>query len=476
MAMELLWRARERGMTCMFMAPRKELLRQTARKLDTWAFGDYSMIVSQQRTSNMYAPILVASVDTLVSRAIKRQRLVLPPIHYILVDEVHLYMTALRTALMELFPDAIIVGLTATPGRYDGRAMNIGFEQLIEIATPAQLIRLGFLVPSRHYAPSRPDLKEARRLAGEYNKKDVDIAMDPIVGNIVETWLERMSDRRTVVFANEVGKSVWLAEQFREHGVAAEHCDGTAEDTYRDAVFDRFSSGETQVLCNVDLATYGFDLPAISGIVDAAPTLSPVKAIQKWGRGARIDPFSGKTDFMIHDHAGNIYEHGYFEDDRHWTLDGLKSVSRKGKRHAKTGTTKDKVLHLKCKKCDLVFTGSLTCPDCGYYFEKWAKKFHVVDGELERIKGLEPDPGELQKRVFYGELLGHAQTKGYKLGWAAYAYQSKYKKLPPREWNRDAPKSPSQATARWLVAMNIRRAKARQKAKAVGGLNDGNLS
>lgn len=467
-AMELLWRARERGMTAMFMAPRRELLRQTARKLDTWAFGEYNMIVSNSRGQNLYAPLQVASVDTLVSRVIKRQRLVLPPIHYVIVDEVHLYITALRTQLMEMFPDAIIIGLTATPGRHDGRAMNIGFELLLEIATPRQLIDQGFLMPSRHYAPSRPDLKNARIVAADYNKKDVETAMDPLVGGIVPSWLERCADRRTIVFASSVQKSVWLAEQFREAGVAAEHCDGTAEDTYRDAVFDRLSSGETQVLCNVDLATYGFDLPAVSAVVLACPSLSVVKYIQRLGRAARKDDASGKRDFVVNDHSGGVYEHGYFEDDRHWTLQGIKSVTRKSSAHARTGKVKDKVLHLVCKKCTFVFGGALTCPQCGYYFERTARKFHVVDGELVAIKGIEPDVGELEKRTFYSELLGHAQSKGYKTGWAAYAYQDRYKKLPPREWNRDRPKPPSAGTTRWLLSVTIRRAKARKKAQASG--------
>lgn len=450
-------------MTAMFMAPRRELLRQTARKLDTWAFGDYNMIVSSSRGQNLYSPLQVASVDTLVSRMIKRQRLVLPPIHYVIVDEVHLQITALRMQLLELFPPpTIIIGLTATPGRHDGRAMNIGFERLIEIATPRQLIDLGYLMPSKHYAPSRPDLKNARIVAAEYNKKDVEVAMDPLVGGILPSWLERCSDRRTIVFASSVQKSVWLAEQFREAGVAAEHCDGTAEDTYRDGVFDRLTSGETQVLCNVDLATYGFDLPAVSAIVLASPTKSVVKYIQRLGRGARKDDASGKRDFVVNDHSGAVYEHGYFEDDRHWTLQGIKDVTRKGK-SSRAGKVKDKVLHLCCKKCTFVFTGALTCPQCGYYFERTAKKFHVVDGELVPIKGKEPDVGEIERRTFFAELRGYAQEKGYKPGWAAYAYQDKYKAMPPREWNYDQVQSPGLPTLRYLKFVQIRRAKARAK-------------
>lgn len=451
----------------MFMAPRRELLRQTARKLDTWAFGDYSMITSSQRGTNMYAPVLVASVDTLVSRIIKRQQLVLPPIDLVILDEVHLYITALRTALMELFPTSILVGLTATPGRADGRALGLGFERLIEIATPRELIHQGYLMPSRHYAPQRPDLEKARKTADDYNKQDVEVAMDPLVGGIVESWLHRAADRRTILFASSVGKSTYLAEQFRAAGVAAEHCDGTAEDTYRDGVFDRLTSGETQLLCNVDLATYGFDLPAVSCIVLASPSLSVVKYIQRLGRAARKDDATGKKDFMVLDHAGGVYEHGYFEDDRHWTLQGIRSITRRAK-SARTGKRTEEVLRLKCRRCDLVFAGALTCPGCGYYFERAAKKFQVVDGELVPIKGLEPDAAVTIKRAFYAELLGYAAQKGYKPGWAAYSYKSKYKQLPPREWQNDRPMTPSTTTQRFLKYLQIRRGRAQKKQPAGG--------
>jgi len=461
--MELLYRARERGMSCMFMAPRKELLRQTAQKLDTWAFGDYNMILASERSTNPYSQLQVASVDTLISRVIKRQKLVLPPIDYVILDEAHMYITALRTSLIELFPDATIIGLTATPGRHDGRALNIGFESLLEIATPRQLIEEGFLMPSRHYAPSRPDLQKARKTADDYNKKDVDIAMDPIVGGIVETWMERCSDRRTIVFANSVTKSIWLAEQFRAVGVSAEHCDGGAPDHYRDAVFDRVGSGETQVLCNVDLATYGLDIPAVSCVVLANPTLSVVRYLQRIGRAARRDNATGKKDFIINDHSGAVYEHGYFEDDRYWSLQGIKNVSHKGKGRSRTGKRKEEILRLRCKKCTLVFSGSLTCPECGYYFEKTAKQFRVVDGELQPIKEIEPEL-ELVKRAFYAELLGYAQEKGYKPGWAAYAYQSKHKKMPPREWSNSKPAAPSLMTLRYLKYLTIRRSKHKEKA------------
>lgn len=465
MAMELIFRAYQRGESSMFLAPRHELLRQAAKHLDRWLPLGYGMITASERgMMDLYQPIQVASVDTLVSRVIKRQKLVLPPIRNVFVDEAHMYMTQHRTALMELFPTSRIYGFTATPGRADGRALNIGFEVLHEVATVRELTRAGYLVPMRYKAPSLPDLKKARELASkssrDYTSKEMDAAMLPLIGDIPENWLKYAADRRTVVFAHSVGNSVWLAQRLRELGVAAEHCDGTAEDGHREAIFNRFESGETQVLCNVDLATYGYDLPAISCVVIARPTTSVVRYLQMAGRGLRPEPSINKTDCLLIDHAGVVHEHGFVTEDRHWTIAGTKSL--KTRTRTRSGLREKKDLHLLCRKCGTVFGGSLTCPDCGYYFERTARSFRVVDGQLEAIERVDP-AGEIEKRTFYAELLSYSRLAGYKPGWAAYAYHQKYKTMPPREWQNSKPMPVSTTTERFVKYMRIARAKGRAK-------------
>lgn len=459
-AMQLMWNARQRGETSIFLAPRRELLKQTAQKLDRWAPFGYGMIQSSDDgPGNLYLPIQVASVDTLISRAVKRNRLVLPPMRNVFCDEAHLYQTKLRDQMMELFPDARIVGLTATPGRYDGRPLGSQYDHMIEAATPKQLIRDGYLVPGCYKAPSKPDFSKVKITAGEYNKKQHDAIMQPLLGDIVESWLNYSSDCRTLVFANQVGHSVWLAERFRAVGVSAEHCDGTASEKHRDAVFERFESGETQVLCNVDLASYGYDLPEISCVVLAKRAKSIVWYQQAVGRGARRS--EGKRFFRVNDHGGNVYEHGYFEEDRHWSLSGSKSI---GSRRKISGKRVKEALRLRCPKCATVFDGSLTCPECGYYFERTAKAFKVVDGELVDVRRSDVDESLLEKRMFHAELLGYAHQKGYKAGWAAHAYLSRHKAFPPHEWRSDTRQTPSVVTERYLKYLSIRRGKSRKKA------------
>ena len=459
LGMELARRAILEGRRVMVMAPRHELIQQFKERMDTWAEGSYGIIAAGfKRWQNLYKPLQLASVDTLVSRAVKRRRLELPAADLVICDEVHLYQTAHRAGLLEMFNGAQIVGLTATPGRYDGRPLGMTFERLIEIETMRGLIDKGYLVQPIYYAPSIPDLKRVRTVAGDYNAKQLEERMEPLLGDIIEHWLRLAYTRRTAVFSSTIGQSVYLAERFRAVGVAAEHCDGSADLPHREAIFERFRTGETQVLCNVDLCSYGFDLPELSCVVLARPTLSVVRFIQQIGRGMRAAP--GKNSCIVLDHAGNVRRHGYAEEERHWSLDGRGKLPGKALKLAKSGEVSKAKLHLRCPRCKLVFSGALTCPGCQYYFERAAQSFKVVDGELVRMR--EPEPRDQSERLeFYLELLGIASEKGYKPGWAAYAYQSKYKALPPREWAQQGAVTPGPKTRGYVKYLAIRRAKAR---------------
>src|SRR6516165_9649853 len=88
----------------------------------------------------------------------------------------------------------------------------------------AELIKAGHLVPTRVYAPFRPDLSGVRVERGDYVEKQLAERMDKqqLVGDIVSHW-HRLAERRpTVVFATSVGHSVHLRDEFRASGVLAE--------------------------------------------------------------------------------------------------------------------------------------------------------------------------------------------------------------------------------------------------------------
>ena len=200
------------------------------------------------------------------------------------------------------------------------------FDDLIEVASTAELTEKGYLVPARYFSIAEPDMARVAIVAGDYQVKGAEQVMAPLLGDIVETWLSRAGGRRTAVFCMSVAHSVSLRAFFAQAGVRAEHVDGTTPNGEREAIFARFASGETQVLCNVLVASIGFDLPALDCIVLARPTKSLVMYLQMLGRGLR--PAPGKSDCLILDHSGCVRRLGFAADERFWTLDGHADLER----------------------------------------------------------------------------------------------------------------------------------------------------
>jgi len=458
---------RNAGKHILFLAPRRELIHQTCKKLDEVGVR-YGVILAGDGRTDKYAHVQVASADTLISRALRRQKLKLPAFDIILIDEAHVGLTDTRQRLLDLWPGATIIGLTATPCRSDGKALGRVYDEIVEVTTVAELVEQGFLCPARYFSVSEPDLKRVRTTAGDFNQHDLDEVMNQskLVGNIVEHWLRHAADRRTVVFATSIAHSAALAEEFVSHGVTAEHVDANSPQNVREAIFRRFSSGETQVLTNCTLASIGFDLPDLNCVVFARPTKSLGLYIQMLGRGLR--PAPGKRDCLVLDHAGNVHRHGFATDPRYWTLHGkyaedLEKKAREKKKREDAGE-----VAITCKQCKCVFDGGRVCPACGWSAPPKQKPIDTREGSLvEMTRGMlkASEMTHEQKMLFFLELSGYAQMKGWKSGWAAHQYKERFGVWPEWKWKQHVEQhggaDPSLTTARWVQSRMIARSKAR---------------
>lgn len=452
---------RRREGTCLFVAPRRELVHQTCQKLDK-AGVSYGVLLAGDDRTNLYRPVQVASIDTLLARVVRRDRVVLPNFGLIVVDEAHLSITNARLSLFARWPAALRVGLTATPIRKDGRALGLVYDDLIEVATPAEMVALDYLVSARYFSISEPDLSNVATVGGDFHQGELAAAMNQarLVGDIVGTWMQHAGGRRTVVFASSIEHSVALGAQFREHGVVAEHVDAGTPQGERDALFGRFRSGQTQVLTNCFLASYGFDLPELDCIVLARPTKSLMLYLQMLGRGLR--PAPGKANCLVLDHAGNVRRHGFATDERCWTLDGTREFDAHQKRE-RAGRDEEKLLT--CPDCCCSFTGSRTCPECGYYFAPKGRIVQTLDGELVEV-GHDLDYDQQARLDFYLQLRAIAAENGYKSGFAAYKFKERFGVFPPFSWNDYQPVTPSLETRRWFKSRQIAYAKARERRTA----------
>jgi DNA repair protein RadD len=446
-AAEALRRAVAAGERALFLAPRRELIAQTSEKLEAVGVGHGVILAGADPRDGLGAAVHVASVDTLVSRILRHGTLAPPHYDLVIVDEAHLSITERRVRLLEHWPTARRIGLTATPTRKDGRALGVLYDVLIEPATTAELVAQGYLARARYWSWPTPDLGGVQLVADDYNLGELERVMNraPLLADVVTTWMQRASDRRTVVYGVSIAHAVALAEAYRRVGIAAEHVDAGTPAPARAATFARFRAGVTQVLTNCFLAAYGFDLPALSCIVLARPTRSLMLYLQMLGRGLRIA--DGKADCLVLDHSGAVHRFGFATDPRRWQLTGSAALAPTPSRTTPPRTAKT------CPECHSMWVEGAACPECGYVLRPKGRLVDTLEGDLVELGAAAPE--EIDRRAFYAELRGLTAQRGYKPGFAKAKFRERFDAWPSWHWDTDPPVPPSLTTEHWVLARQI---------------------
>jgi superfamily II DNA or RNA helicase len=382
-----------------------------------------------------------AYVGTIQSFMARRRRgLELANVKVIVIDEAHHATADTYQRLIALYPDAVIVGLTATPTRTDGKGLGDVFDDLIQAITYREAFEQGYLVRPKYYAPHTPDLEGVKTVAGDYSDDDLERVMNKpqLVGDIVQHYARYAGDRKGIVFATRVTHSIALCEAFSASGIPAFHIDGTTPTDERDALLEAFRSDAYQVMVNVAVATEGLDIPDISCVVMARPTKSPILHLQCLGRGLRTHP--GKEDCMVLDHAGNVLRLGGVEEYEEWTLETGKGANSPKKKELKDPK------EITCEQCSAIFYASRICPECGHEHVVMRRPEHVevAEGELVELgSGKRAEYSMEQKKDWLAQLLYLAHTTGRREGWASHQYRAKFGVWPHKKQGvPPAPPSP----------------------------------
>jgi DNA repair protein RadD len=463
-AAEIIKSAQAKDKRVLVLAHTREIVRQSSQKLRA-AGIDHGIIMAAE-TTRTYEPMLVASVQTYWSRVIRTRRMEPPPADLIIVDECHHIRARTWQKIIDSYPDAAVLGLTATPCRSDGRGLGASFDVLVECPQVAELIKPGFLVPTRTYAPAEIDLDGVRIRHGDYVETDLAarVDTDPLVGDILAHWFKYASGLKTVVFGVNVAHSRHIANEFVKAGIAAEHLDGGTPRSVRDAILGRLGSGETRVVCNCMVLTEGFDLPDIGCLVLARPTKQQGLYRQMVGRGLR--PAPGKTCLVVLDHSGAIYRHGCVEDPIEWTLSPDKHAANPahtGRPVRDTdGSYQSRLVD--CKGCGSKRKSGEACIHCGHYPKRPPEAIVFDDGNLALYNRhnhtAEPSGDPHQQMRWHGMLMHLAALRGHKPGWAAHKFREKFGHFPP--WIQPKPIEPSREVLSWVRSRNIAWAKAKQ--------------
>lgn len=443
-----------------FVANRIHLVEQTSKRFRRAHISHG--IIQGANSYDVRNPVTVCSIQTLARRGFPDH------IDMLVIDEAH--ACAGSTDYRNLFAlnnNLPIIGLSATPfsrglGKHYAEIGGPLFEELVTAVTIRELIELGYLVDADIYAPSEPDLRNVRIVAGEYHEGELGAAVDQpkLIGDIVSHWLRLANGKPTVCFATNITHSQHIVEQFRAAGVQAEHIDCYTNDIEREAILRRVERGETKVISNVAILAEGWDFPACEVMILARPTKSLIRYIQMAGRVLR--PFDGKEKALILDHSGSCKELGYPTDDLPLELDdGRVRASKKRER--------TEPLPKACPKCSFMKPPKAhACPKCGFAPQK-VDATAVGDGELVKFerkpKGKLAKSGLNDQQVF-SQLLGIANERGYAPGWAAHQFKRLYGDMP--KGLDSTPMEPSPEIRSWVKALLIRQSIGFAKAEGAG--------
>jgi superfamily II DNA or RNA helicase len=309
-----------------------------------------------------------------------------PKFDMVVIDESH--HAAARTyqkiidAVLEDNEKAEIVGFTATPNRGDGKGLKSVFNNCSHQIELTTLIREGFLVKPIAYVIDvgvQGELNEVRRLANDFDMEQVEAIMNRTIINerVVKEWLEKASDRKTVVFCSTIRHANALLNEFIANDINAKIVTGETPSNERADILHSLEFGDVQVVINVAVLTEGFDAPPVSCIVLTRPCSYKSTMVQMIGRGLRIidqeiHPGLIKKDCIVLDFGTSILTHGAL--DENVNLDGApENVNEAGPEK-------------QCPECDFIIpANSRVCPNCGHGFEG------VVKSELSDFSLTEYD-------------------------------------------------------------------------------------
>jgi superfamily II DNA or RNA helicase len=279
-----------RGARTLFLAHRKELLVQTQEKI-RMAGGDLTtgLVQASRNEVGPHIDVTIASVQTLGGKDGRRLDQVLNAGRFdlLILDEAHHAVSPQWLRVIQSVratnPDVRVMGMTATPGRSDGVALDLVFDTVCYERNSFDLIRDGYLVPPKGFRVNIDlDLDRVRTEGGDYSSSQLSKLLNqPRVHEaIVHSWMQFGHNRKTIVFAVDVEHAVALASFFNDAGYAAEVVHGKTKAKDRTAIYSRFSEGATKLLVSCEVLTEGFDEPSIECVLFARPTQSQGLYIQ----------------------------------------------------------------------------------------------------------------------------------------------------------------------------------------------------
>ncbi len=376
-----------------WFAHRRELVSQAAATLERHGV----MAGHSGAGASLLAQVLMA--QTALARG------EVPPVGFAVFDEAHHYCGAPEwSALPKSYEgETAIVGLTATPERGDGAALDF-FTHLIEVTTTREMVDLWIatdgregLVPVETYRPAAPER------AGH-------LAKTPAESYV----MHGLRGKRNVVFCASVTDAERFAREFRDVGVDCHVVHGKLDAETRAGYLRDLASGRVKVICNVYVLTEGWDMPSLDVVTIARRCGSVSALLQMVGRGRR--PSDGKTVCTILDLAGVTHIHGDVDEERILSLEGagISRVVASGVQF--------------CRVCGNILEPGEGCGMCGRPRDEVAP-LEISGNRLDKFARFQSDD-ERARAVRFARFTSEAVARGWNPKQAFHRYRGMYGEIP----------------------------------------------
>ena len=360
------------GRRSVFAVHRREIVLDTARRIREAGLRCGVVMAGEQHSD---APVQVASIQTLAARGYH------PPADLLILDEAHHVVASQHQAIIDAYPAAEHLLLTATPERSDGQGLRGFVDAMIVGPSTRELVALGILAPVDVIAPER--------------RRDA-LAMSPFTA-----WERWAGGRPTVAFLDSIDASERFCAELSIIGVRAAHIDGSTPKDSRDAILAAFAAGSVDVLCNVFVMTEGWDCARAEVLLLARGTSSRGPFRQMIGRVRRTGGRADKRATLI-DLCGAVHQHGLPDEEFEYSLDGTR----------RTPAAAEWVRQCAVESCGLVFEGREwpeACP-AGHPFPRRRPRAVELE-EVARVTSVVP---VAEQQAEFDRLSRVARARGWK--------------------------------------------------------------
>lgn len=299
--------AKSIGGRTLFLAHTVELVEQSATTfIDFWSgvtVGKYVEGIKQSK-----AHIVCGSIQSI---ALNLEQFKDNEFDYIIIDEAHHASADTYQKVISYFKPKFTLGLTATPERTDDNTVILDiFKKTAHKLDIQTAVEIGELVSVRCIRiHTNIDLTKVRFNSVQYNIRDLESKIYVPERNrlIVDTWINYVKNKRTVIFCASVKHAEEIAMLFVSKNIYAAAVSGSMKSSERKEYLEKFKIGEIKILCACDLLNEGWDCPETEVLFMARPTMSKVLYTQQLGRGMRLA--DNKENLMVFDFVDNASQY-----------------------------------------------------------------------------------------------------------------------------------------------------------------------